>query len=232
MITTDKAIKWLKFSEVDYLSWIKAIKDNNSIWGVVKTDHPSKLGMLQQLSYQMVNSLPCTKEDINELAENSKNYLYRIKQDNDEFEIYLRANANFINHYEMLADLYAQNHEFVNTVWFKSEKKTIISNYSDRLKKGKITVNGDNLTLFGNPYGLLMYAVGDDYLQDTTLQHEEGVIQCYTTRFNFGDYLCAIRNPHNSPNNVAYLHNVYSAEMEKYFNFSDNIIAINGIKKK
>ena len=69
MITTDKAIKWLKFSEVDYLSWIKAIKDNNSIWGVVKTDHPSKLGMLQQLSYQMVNSLPCTKEDINELAE-------------------------------------------------------------------------------------------------------------------------------------------------------------------
>ena len=75
-----------------------------------------------------------------------------------------------------------------------------------------------------------MYAVGDDYLQDTTLQHEEGVIQCYTTRFNFGDYLCAIRNPHNSPNNVAYLHNVYSAEMEKYFNFSDNIIAINGIK--
>lgn len=230
MITTDKAIKWLKFSEVDYLSWIKAIKDNNSIWGVVKTDHPSKLGMLQQLSYQMVNSLPCTKEDINELAENSKNYLYRIKQDNDEFEIYLRANANFINHYEMLADLYAQNHEFVNTVWFKSEKKTIISNYSDRLKKGKITVNGDNLTLFGNPYGLLMYAVGDDYLQDTTLQHEEGVIQCYTTRFNFGDYLCAIRNPHNSPNNVAYLHNVYSAEMEKYFNFSDNIIAINGIK--
>ena len=156
--------------------------------------------------------------------------MYRIKQDNDEFEIYLRANANFINHYEMLADLYAQNHEFVNTVWFKSEKKTIISNYSDRLKKGKITVNGDNLTLFGNPYGLLMYAVGDDYLQDTTLQHEEGVIQCYTTRFNFKDYLCAIRNPHNSPNNVAYLHNVYSAEMEKYFNFSDNIIAINGIK--
>lgn len=59
------------------------------------------------------------------------------------------------------------------------------------------------------------------------MKQENGTIQCYTTRFKNDEFLAAFRNPHNSPNNICYLHNVHSDIMEKYFPFSDNIIAVN-----
>ena len=130
----------------------------------------------------------------------------------------------------MLADLYKQNHEFGNSKYFREEKKKIISSYVSRLRKGKILVNGDNLTVFGNPYALLLYSVGEDWRNDHTLNKENGCIQCYTNRFLDGEYLAAFRNPHNSPNNICYMHNVYSDELQRYFEFSQNIVAINCIE--
>ena len=152
------------------------------------------------------------------------------KQDNNEFEKFLRKNANEVNHYEMMADLYDHNHEFGNSTFFRHEKSKIISAYVYKLRKGKIVVNGDNLTTCGNPYALLLYSVGEDFTKDPTLKSENSVIQCYTTRFQHDEHLCAFRNPHNSPNNICYFHNVYSNEMEKYFEFSKNIIAVNNIE--
>ena len=237
MITTDNAIKWKKFVDLmggtlesAYSYWCNRIHADGDIWGIVKTDHPSKLGEYQQLSYQMINTLPCNKEDVKNIAQNSIDYVELLKKDNDEFEKFLRKNANEINHYEMLADLYAQNHEFGNSKWFRYEKSEIIKTYVRRLRKGKVIVNGDNLTVFGNPYALLLYSVGEDWHNDKTLNKENGCIQCYTNRFKDDEYLAAFRNPHNSPNNICYMHNVYSEELQKYFEFSSNIVAINCIE--
>ena len=234
MITTDNAIKWKKFANLmgntlseAYEYWCDRIHADGDIWGIVKTDHPSKLGNYQQLSYQMINTLPCTKDDIKEIAQISINYVELLKKDNDEFEKFLRKYANEVNHYEMLADLYKHNQDFGNSSFFREEKKKIIFDYVYRLRKGKILVNGDNLTVCGNPYALLLYSVGEDYKTDPTLKQENGTIQCYTTRFKNDEFLAAFRNPHNSPNNICYLHNVHSDIMEKYFPFSDNIIAVN-----
>lgn len=235
-ITTDNAIKWKKFYELmgdsmaeAYSYWCGRINADGSVWGVVKTDHPSKLGQNQQMSYQMVNTIPCTQEDINELATTSVTYVESLKNNPEEFEKFLRANANEINHYEMMADLYAQNHRFADSKWFRYEKKTVINNYVYKLRNGKININADNLTLCGNPYALLLYSVGEDWMNDPTFDVEEVGIQCYTTRFRDGEYLCGIRNPHNSPENLCYFHNTYSDEMERYFPFSDNIMAVNCI---
>ena len=237
IITTDNAIKWKKFKDLmggslesAYEYWCKKVNEDGSVFGIVKTDHPSKLGEHQQLSYQMVNTLPCTKDDVNDIARTSIEYVELLKQDNDEFEKFLRKNANEVNHYEMMADLYDHNHEFGNSTFFRHEKSKIISAYVHKLRKGKIVVNGDNLTICGNPYALLLYSVGEDFTKDPTLLPESGTIQCYTTRFKHDEFLCAFRNPHNSPNNICYFHNVYSDEMEKYFDFSPNILAINCIK--
>ena len=236
MITTDNAIKWKKFQELmgnniseAYDYWCERIHADGDIWGIVKTDHPSKLGQYQQLSYQMINTLPCTVDDVKDIAQTSIDYVELLKQDNDEFEKFLRKYANEVNHYEMLADLYAQNHDFGNSKFFRYEKKEIIKQYVFRMRKGKIMVNGDNLTVCGNPYALLLYSVGGDYEKDPTLMQEFGSIQCYTKRFGNGEYLAAFRNPHNSPNNICYLHNVYSDEMDRYFAFSNNILAVNCI---
>nr|DAT99576.1 MAG TPA: RNA dependent RNA polymerase [Caudoviricetes sp.] len=237
MITTDNAIKWKKFADLmgnnlteAYEYWCDKIRADKNVWGIVKTDHPSKLGEYQQLSYQMINTLPCTSDDVKDIAKISIDYIETLKQNNDEFEKFLRKNANEVNHYEMLADLYAQNHNFGNSKFFRYEKKEIIKQYVFRMRKGKIMVNGDNLTVCGNPYALLLYSVGENFEKDPCFSQEFGTIQCYTKRFGNNEYLAAFRNPHNSPNNVCYLHNVYSNEMEKYFPFSKNIIAINCIR--
>lgn len=237
IITTDNAIKWKKFKDLmggslesAYEYWCNKVNEDGSVFGIVKTDHPSKLGEYQQLSYQMVNTLPCTKDDVRDIASTSIEYVELLKQDNNEFEKFLRKNANEVNHYEMMADLYDHNHEFGNSTFFRHEKSKIISAYVHKLRKGKIVVNGDNLTTCGNPYALLLYSVGEDFTKDPTLKSENSVIQCYTTRFQHDEHLCAFRNPHNSPNNICYFHNVYSNEMEKYFEFSKNIIAVNNIE--
>lgn len=236
IITTNNAVKWTKFYDLmgnskteAYEYWCDRVKKDGCRWGIVKTDHPSKLGAVQQMSYQMVNTLPCSNEDIQGIARTSIDYVEKLKSDPDEFEKFLRKNANDVNHYEMMADLYKHNHDFANSDWFRAEKSKVITAYVMKLRSGKITVNADNLTICGNPYALLLYSVGGNWEKDPTLNYEEGTIQCYTKRFKDGEYLAAFRSPHNSPNNMCYLHNRYSAEMERYFRFSGNIIAVNCI---
>lgn len=234
MITTDNACKFKKFTDLmgkdPYQYWKDRVNADGSYWGIVKTDHPSKLGEVQQMSYQMVNTLPCDTNDIFELADTSVRYVEKMKNDEEAFVSFLRQNANITNCYNMMADLYDWNHNFADCKWYRSQKRQIINTYINKLKSGKITVNGDNLTVCGNPYALLMYTVGGDWEKDPTLQPEDGCIQCYTTRFNDGEYLCGIRNPHNSPNNISYLHNRRSSIMERYFgDWSPNIMAVNCI---
>jgi len=240
MITTNNAIKFLKFKDLmggtaatAYDYWRNKVREDGCYWGCVKTDHPSKLsyqGDVQQLSYQMLNTLPCSEQDIGVLAKTSIDYVERMKNDNDVFEQYLRKNATVVNHYEMLADLYRYNPEFANSRLWKVDKSKIISQYVFRLRKGKIVAPGDNLTVCGNPYALLLYCVGEDWKTDPTLKREDGTIQCYAPMFKEGEYLCGIRNPHNSSNNLGYFHNVKHELMQKYFRFSKNIMAVNCIE--
>lgn len=246
MITTDNAIKWKKFmnlmgdtSAEAYQYWCDRVETDGCYWGIVKTDHPSKLGSGQQMSYQMINTLPsynpdsaypcCYVDEIRELAKESVDYVESMKKDNGIYAKYLRKNATVVNHYEMLADLYDWGNKFGNSTWFRVEKYKILNTYVNRLRTGKIVVNGDNLTIFGNPYALLMAAVGENPEDDPTLKVESGTIQCYTTRFSDEEYLCGIRNPHNSPNNICYLHNHYTPELKRYFKVSKNIMFVNCI---
>lgn len=230
VITTESATKWLKFKDlIDYKEWKKRINRDGSMWGIVKTDHESKLGHVQQMSYQMINTLPCRYPDISDLTKESVEYVNLLKSDDEVFLDYLEKNKTIVNHYEMLKALYRHNPNISRTQWFTDERASIIRNFISRLRSGKIRVQGDNLTVCGNPYALLLYAIGEDWEYDPTLNYEDGAIQCYTKRFDDGEYLCAMRSPHNSSNNVAYFHNCHSEEMEKYFCFSNNIIAVNCI---
>ncbi len=246
MITTDNAIKWKKFMNLmgktpaeAYKYWCDRVNADGSYWGIVKTDHPSKLGNVQQMSYQMVNTLPSYKDDIlpccyvneiRELAKGSADYVESLKDCDGFYVDFLRKNANIVNHYEMLADLYDNSKfHFEESTWFRYEKRQIIRSYVNRLRTGKVTINGDNLTIFGNPYALLMKAVGENPDDDPTFKVEHGTIQVYTKRFNDKEYLCGIRNPHNSPNNICYLHNHYDYRFERYFKISKNIMFVNCI---
>ena len=227
LITTDNAMKWLKM-DVSYDYWCQKVYENDCMFGIVKTAHPSKLGNMQKMSYQMVNSLD---ESIMEnVCRNSVEYVERLKQDNDFFMEYLRKKSNFSNDFEVLIALCEQNPDFVRSEYFRTRKKAIINAYVMNMKNGEIIQNADNLVIVGSPFAMLLYgATGNPDIvdDDDTLNVEEGTIQCYSERFEPGEFLAFFRSPFNAKNNLTYLHNVYSSNLDKYFELGKQCIAIN-----
>lgn len=227
LITTDNAMKWIKY-KVSYDYWCNKVYENDCMFGIVKTAHPSKLGNVQRMSYQMVNSLNIDIMD--EVCEESINYINKLKIDNDFFLEYLKKNINFSNDYEVLIALCKQNREFMRSSYFRERKKSIIMSYVLNFKSGKIIQNADNLVIVGSPYAMLLYgATGNPDMVDLddTFTTEGSAIQCYTSRFNDNEYLAEFRSPFNGKYNLGYLHNVYDERFKKYFNFCDQIIAVN-----
>ena len=224
IITTDNAMKWLKFG-IDYEYWCKKVYENKCTFGVVKTAHKSKLGEVQKMSYQMINSLDM--DIMPNVVKKSKEYIESLKRDNDVFLKYLNDNKNFSNDFEVLIALCNQNKDFLRSEYFRKRKTIIIENYISNLKFGKVLQNADNLVFVGSPYAMLLYTVGEDVENDITFKQEEDCIQCFTQRFDDNEHLACFRSPHNSKNNISYLHNVYSEEYFKYFDLGEQIIALN-----
>lgn len=227
LITTDNAMKWCKF-DISYDYWCKWVYDNGCQFGIVKTAHESKLGNVQKMSYQMVNSLD--EKIMPEVVKESIEYVEKLKTDHDFFMEYLEKNKNFSNDYEVLIALCKHNSEFYRSSYFRSRKKKIIESHVLNLKSGKIIQNAENLTVVGSPYAMLLYAAtGNENSvdNDNSFCIEDGTIQCYTERFCNGEYLAFFRSPFNSKNNLLYLHNVHDDIFYKYFNFGKQVIAIN-----
>lgn len=226
LITTDNGCKWCKF-DVTYEYWCSKVWDNGAMFGIVKTAHKSKLGEYQRMSYQMINAM--TMEGMDDILGKTTSFIYQLKTDDKIFLDYLDRTKNFFNDHIVLIELYKQNPEFINSEYFQSRRRQIIYDYCQDAKNGHVLQYGDNLVVVGNPYGMLMHAVGEDCLQDPTMEHEDGCIQCYTERFEDGEYLAFMRSPYNSQNNMLYLHNHYHEFMKEYFKLGEQIIAINMI---
>ena len=229
LITTDNAVKWLKM-DVSYDAWCEKVYENNCMFGIVKTAHESKLGNVQKMSYQMVNSLDI--DIMEDVIKESALYVERLKTDDECFFDYLKKHSNFSNDHEVLLALCEHNPEFVRSSYFRARRSDIIKAYTLKMKSGELIQIADNLTVVGSPYAMLLYAATgkeESVDEDDTFFFEEGTIQCYTERFNSDEYLAFFRSPFNSKNNLTYLHNMYSKKMEKYFKFGKNIVAVNMI---
>jgi len=224
LITTNNSMKWLKFG-VSYDYWCDRVMENDCMFGIVKTTHPSKLGDVQRMSYQMVNALDM--DSMESVTQRTVDYINQLKNDDDVFLDYLDKNKNFSNDYECLLALVNQNREFLRSQYFRDRKTYIISNYINNFKRGRVVQNADNLTLVGSPYAELLWSVGDDPLSDPTFENENGCIQCYSERFDDGEYLAEMRNPFNGMDNLGYLHNHLHPLIKKYFTFGRLVIAVN-----
>lgn len=225
LITTENAMKWTKYPTVTYEYWCKRVNQCGNNFGIVKTSHPSKLGNVQRMSYQMVNALDL--DTIDRVIHPTVEYVDLLRSDINAYIDYLRTNANFVNGYDVLIALYEQNHDFQYCDYFKECRRKIISAYFNDVKHGRLRQNADNLTIVGSPYAMLLAAVGEKPFNDPMFDHEDGCIQCWTDRFDDDVYLAEFRNPFNSRNNLGYLHNVKKPEYTRYFNFGRLIIAVN-----
>lgn len=238
MITTENAMKWEKLigaSKDSYERWCDKVEENGCNFGVCKENHVSKYGEKQRMSYQMLNSLPLEDGDIEDIFADSLDYITKLKNDDEFFIEHLNRTASEVNNNELLADLASTYTTFVDSYYFKENRKAEIYIYKESLKQGKLLTEGDNETIVGNPMILLKYVTGqiDDDIKDgvisgckdTTLPNKNS---CYCRRFADGEEIGTFRSPHNSPNNIMVFKNNLSEEMDKYFYcLGDNVIAVN-----
>lgn len=242
VIVTDNSLKWLKFT--DYMSesgtpqaafkaYKKIMKNDGYTFQIVKTAHSSKYGDLQRTSFQMNNTLLTTDENILEkIASTSIDFCNNLKLNDGAFIDYLQATSTekySIN--KVMVALYNWNKDIINTEYFKKKRREMVSSLKrERLLLGKLFQNGDNLTICGNPIAMLMKVTGQDFFNEGCFCTHDDRIECYTKRFAEGERLAGFRNPHNSPNNIVCLENVYPEELIKYFpDLGKEIIVINGI---
>lgn len=256
LITTENAMKWEKFFDdktEGYNAWCNAVKEDSNVFGIVKTTHKSKYSKagLQRMSYQQVNTLPIKENDIKELLKPTIDYINDMKgsKNIDNFIEYLEATKDNVNENEMLIDLYKRNNDFARSYLFTERKRKIFDKLvNQRVRAGKLFTTGENLTVCGNPFTMLLHSVSevpivtkivrgetynnviDDKFTDITLPFISNKCICvYTKRFENNEQLASFRNPHNAPNNIGYNVNYISEEMEEYFKFDENIMAVNCI---
>ncbi len=242
VVITENSLKWVKFLDLmsksgtmedGFKYYSKIMKENKEMFAVVKTAHGSKYEELQRSSFQINNTLLTTDESVlRRIAAPSIQYCNRLKLDDEAFLKYLGITGSVkysINN--VLVDLYRWNEEFRYTEWFKNKKKAKINELKDqRIKLGKLFQHGDNLVICGNVIAMLMAVTGQDSLDENCFGQFDDRIQCCTGRFREGEMLAGFRSPHNSPNNIIYLENVYPEKIMKYFpDLGDNVIIINGI---
>lgn len=239
-IITPSSLKFLKFSSVVgtekdmYKHWGKLVKEEKCIFGVCKSEKPTKRGMLngiplQRQSYQMINSLPGTKEQIEELASFEIEYINKMKSDINTFIDHLQMTSNFTNANQMMIDLYHHNADFAKTELFNNFKIQTINQYILNVKKGKLRVIGDYCTIVGNPYEMLLHSIGKLDIHNLKSHSLQGA-EVFTPLFEDGEALTGFRNPHSSANNILKVTNKHDVHIEKYFNLTKNTVAVNLIE--
>lgn len=239
VIVTDKSLKWTKFVDMmggtdkkAYRYYRRYMGIFDDYFSIVKTAHSSKWEDLQLMAYQMNNSLPTTDVKVLEnVSKQAIDLINELKTSDEAYLKYLEKTKDAFNINEVILALVEWNPEFVKTEFFRKKKSTDISKLTDSFCQGRLPQVGDNLTIMDNPIGLLLKAVGENPLEEGCFEVMKDAVQCYTPRFASGENLAGFRSPHNSPNNIIHLHNVYPERLIRYFpNIGNNVIVFNAIK--
>lgn len=244
LVTTPNSLKFLKFAykigdqskNGCYEYWKKNV---DNIFGVVKCDKEGNYGNYNRTTYQLLNSIPnLTHDDLMEITKMEREYVMLLKNDNAVFRNYLGCDAkaslklercmdkgdvSLYENTDLMNALLLVNSDIQHTRKYKKLKSDLIANYISHLKEGKIRLKDSKyVTLVSNPYEMLLAAIGK-YENKSIMSGRE--IWC--KYYNDGQEFCASRNPHINAGNVMYTTNRYHDEYDKWFNFTDNICAIN-----
>lgn len=235
IITTPNSLKFLKFAykigkgtkEEAYKYWKANV---GTTFGICKWDKSTHFeNGYNQLSYQMLNSIEFTKEEIRVLAKGELAYVYLLKNDLEVFKRHISLQEDSCSR-DLMLNLLAINNKVANTKMFKEFRRNNIKSYINRLRQGKIKIaNTDYCTILGNPVELLYHAIGQlESCDSEMIKYMDGKNEVYCRAYRDGEELCGFRNPHVCSGNVLYVVNKYRDEY-KYFNLSDNIVIVNAV---
>jgi hypothetical protein len=244
LVTTPNSLKFLKFaykigdgSKQGCYEYWKSHVDN--IFGVVKYDKEGNYGNYNRTTYQLLNSIPnLTHDELMEITKLEREYVMLLKNDNAVFRNYLCSDAeeslkmeealeegdiSLYENVDLMNALLLVNSDIQYTKKFKMMKTKLIANYIQHLREGKIRMRDTKyVTLISNPYEMLLATIGK-YQNESIMQGRE----VYCKYYKDGQRFCATRNPHINSGNVMYTTNKYHKEYDEWFNFTDNICAIN-----
>lgn len=235
IITTPNSLKFLKFAykigkgtkEEAYNYWRENV---GNVFGICKWDKSTHFeNGYNQLSYQMLNSIEFSKEEIKELAKEELEYVYLLKNDLEVFKRHISLQEDSCSR-DLMLNLLAINNKVANTKIFKEFRRNNIKSYVNRLRQGKIKIaNTDYCTILGNPVELLYHAIGRlESEQNEMIKYMDGKNEVYCRAYREGEELCGFRNPHVCSGNVLYVVNRWREEY-KYLNLSNNIVIVNAI---
>ena len=195
-------------------------------------------GRLAYTNYQLMNTLAITPSGMEQLLDASLYHLYKIYNS----AMHLRYQINYLSETEpddfavMTADNYRRKvvmemlfrtPEFEHTEFYKDLKTDVVYYFKRRLKKGRVLVNGNNQTIFGNPYEFLCAVTDKSYEPTEPMLLGDGEV--YTKRFEDGEKLTCARNPHITLGNILIGVNRIKEEIDTYFNLTKDIVCANAI---
>ena len=228
LVTTANSIKYLKFGTLK--QWLDKL---DKTFGVVKHEKPTAFfdGQMVQMHYQLLNTLRLSYEQVCELLHPSLEYMKLLKTDPAVLmhhikypENYTWTDAKIDNKNDIVYRLLGINSRFHETKIYYDFVCDLLKAYMKNLRKGHILISGNYSTLFGNPLEMLKQTVGKfDGV------NELGVGNIYSKRFKNGETLISSRSPHITMANVWLPHNTYNAEIDIYFNLTNEIVCINAI---
>ena len=227
LITTPSSIKYLKFGKLS--RWLRTIDES---FGIVKHEKPPHTfgGKLVHTHYQLINTLQLSEDDVTKLIEPTAKLLRDMNDNPAVLKTFIGCAVkdevphNFSTKNSTIYSLMNVSDEFCKTRMYSDFKFDLISSIKADMRRGRIFVNGNYSVLFGNPVEMLQHAIGKF---DGTSQLGRETI--YSKNFDFGKTLLGSRSPHVCASNIYLATNKYNAEIERYFNLSKQIVAVNSI---
>jgi hypothetical protein len=228
LITTPSSIKYFKFGTLE--EWLNNLEP---IFGIVKHDKPTHFfeGRMVQTHYQLLNTLHMDKKDVQELLRPSFEFINLLRNEPAVLRHYIKypdgrfdLDGPLLSKNDIVYKLLGINDDFSKTKLYTDFRNDLVKSLLKELRLGHVLVNGTYCTLCGNPIEMLEQAIGkfkgNSYLS-------EG--QIHTSKFEYGKTLVASRSPHVTMGNVWTPVNVEASKIDRYFEFSDEIVAINSI---
>ncbi len=232
LITTPSSIKYKKFGnkETWFEDWLKLAETN---YGIVKYEKPPKHQGQTMVSthYQLINTLNLYPDDIKELIQPSIERINKVMTDpyammeycgdyvNDE-------NTSMQTKKELIYRLLNINIDVAETSFYAHLAKKIKEEMRGDIKQGRILVNGNYSTLCGNPIEMLQHSIGK-FTGESVIGTEHVV----SKRFEDNEQLLVCRSPHITMGNIYLPVNVHCELIDKYMNFTNEIVGINSINE-
>jgi hypothetical protein len=224
-------------------AWLDAVYGGKttSEFGVVKTDKKPlhMFGHMAYTNYQLINTVNAAPEQIARFVAPTLDYLGKIQSD-PMFLRYYAKTASYdriteglqpldVENYRhrVIMDMMARTDDFQRTDFYKTYRDELCRSFKERIKRGRILVEGNYQTIFGNPYEFLYATIHKDYEPTEPLLFEEN--EAYTSRFEDGEWMLCARSPHITMGNLYIAQNQSYAEIDEYFNLTSAIVCINAI---